>query len=326
MISVGTQTVLRQRRAHAALMIIVAASAVLTTLVSHPTAPLAYERTKTCGTFGSPSCEPGQTPKPLAWPMRDLTYTIQRDSSLQFPAGSGSDNSTPFPPNLESLLTDSFKTWEDPADCSELSFNFEGYTSKDIAANRGGVSNNTNVLVWRSSGWEEESSILALTYASFTSDGRIVDGDIEVNAEDFNFDDLASPQPNGGTADVRNTMVHEAGHFIGLAHSEELEATMYRSATVGETKKRNLHPDDIAGLCAAYPPCASNPDAAGCGQDTCASNPDAPGCGQDNDRDGGCGGCRSLGNPENLPGSALLTALTLLAVSCLRRLRWRNGA
>lgn len=310
MIPAGTEPFRPNRAARTTLMMVVAAAAILTTLVANPNAPAAYERTKTCGTFGSPACDPGQTPKPLNWPMRELTYTIKQNAALEFPAGSGSDSSTPFPPNLESLITDSFKTWESPMDCSQLTFDFEGYTSKDIAANRGGVSNNTNVVVWRDSNWEEQSNILALTYASFTSDGRIVDGDIEVNAEDFNFDELASPQPNGGTADVRNTMVHEAGHFIGLAHSEDIEATMYRSATPGETNKRTLHPDDIAGLCAAYPPCASNPDAAGCEQDD----------------DRGCGGCRSLGNPDHLPGSALLAALTLLAVSCLRRLRWRTGA
>jgi MYXO-CTERM domain-containing protein len=53
--------------------------------------------------------------------------------------------------------------------------------------------------------------------------------------------------------DLQNTATHEAGHFLGLSHSPEPDATMYASAPIGETAKRTLADDDVAGLCELYP-------------------------------------------------------------------------
>ena len=54
--------------------------------------------------------------------------------------------------------------------------------------------------------------------------------------------------------DLENVFAHELGHYLGLAHSTEAEATMFASAVAGETLKRDLAADDVEGLCAAYPP------------------------------------------------------------------------
>jgi len=53
--------------------------------------------------------------------------------------------------------------------------------------------------------------------------------------------------------DLENVMTHELGHYLGLAHSTVLDATMFASAEAGETIKRDLDPDDIEGLCTIYP-------------------------------------------------------------------------
>jgi hypothetical protein len=79
--------------------------------------------------------------------------------------------------------------------------------------------------------------------------------------------------------DLQNTVTHEAGHFVGLAHPCDdagtpscdaplppwesvpyAERTMYPSTTLGETTKRSLSEDDVAGVRAAYP------GPSGCGQ------------------------------------------------------------
>jgi MYXO-CTERM domain-containing protein len=52
---------------------------------------------------------------------------------------------------------------------------------------------------------------------------------------------------------VRNTVTHEVGHFLGLDHTPIEAATMFATAPRGETAKRDLHQDDIDGLCAIYP-------------------------------------------------------------------------
>ncbi len=138
-----------------------------------------------------------------------------------------------------------------------------------------------------------DRNIVALTTVIHDPDtGRIYDADIEVNGWDGQGagDPITPPSPGiprqhgwwftcGDPAglpacatygerdcafiDLQNTMTHEAGHFLGLAHpcegarctvQPELRPyTMYPSTGPGETEKRTLHADDVAGLCAIYP-------------------------------------------------------------------------
>jgi MYXO-CTERM domain-containing protein len=131
--------------------------------------------------------------------------------------------------------------------------------------------------------------IVALTSALYDpATGRIVNADIEVNGWDggagtvaagttgpahgwyFTCDKQAGwPQcTTYGQADcfyidLQNTLTHEAGHFLGLAHPcetnqgnctpEMAATTMYPATTPGDLEKRSLSPDDIAGVCDVYP-------------------------------------------------------------------------
>ncbi len=52
--------------------------------------------------------------------------------------------------------------------------------------------------------------------------------------------------------DLANTATHEIGHFLGLAHSQNMSATMYASQPAGETSKRSLHLDDYNAILALY--------------------------------------------------------------------------
>lgn len=52
--------------------------------------------------------------------------------------------------------------------------------------------------------------------------------------------------------DFDTAMLHEAGHFLGLAHSETPDASMFASYTVG-TSRAKLDDDDLRGVCAVYP-------------------------------------------------------------------------
>jgi hypothetical protein len=120
-------------------------------------------------------------------------------------------------------------------------------------------------------GW----NIVALTSVLYDPEtGRILDADIELNGWDgaggalpasgpqhgwyFTCGDAAtSPCTSYGQGDcrfmdLRNTVTHEVGHFIGLNHAAA-GTTMFAQTNAGETSKRTLSPDDVAGVCAIYP-------------------------------------------------------------------------
>lgn len=64
----------------------------------------------------------------------------------------------------------------------------------------------------------------------------------------FNFVDGSAPDG----IDLLSVITHEAGHAIGMGHTDCADETMFRWITYGETKKRDLHAGDIAGLNALY--------------------------------------------------------------------------
>jgi hypothetical protein len=87
------------------------------------------------------------------------------------------------------------------------------------------------------------------------STGEILDVDMEINERQGPFGICpAEGCPEMETVDLENVVTHELGHYFGLAHSADPEATMYASAVAGETLKRDLSEDDIAGICEIYPP------------------------------------------------------------------------
>jgi MYXO-CTERM domain-containing protein len=128
-------------------------------------------------------------------------------------------------------------------------------------------------------------NLVALTSVLYEPDtGRIIDADIEIVGWDGVDDGRALPtsppqhgwyftcgedtticQSYGEGAcrfmDLQNTVTHEAGHFIGLAHAPDPAATMFATTRAFELDKRSLSADDIAGVCAIYPP----EDSGGCG-------------------------------------------------------------
>ena len=114
--------------------------------------------------------------------------------------------------------------------------------------------------------WQHGGVVIAITTTtSNRNTGEITDSDIEINdspAPDgtkFIFTAVDSPvctapnQTGCVRMDIQNTVTHEAGHSIGLDHTDDPTATMYATAPEGETSKRQLHPDDIRAVCAIYP-------------------------------------------------------------------------
>jgi Matrixin len=96
----------------------------------------------------------------------------------------------------------------------------------------------------------------ALGYTSSIFDksknvGLVFDSDVELNVDRIKDEMFFT----GRVRDVVLTVVtHEAGHFLGLAHSQHDDAVMAASYNNQELLGRGLTQDDIDGICSIYPP------------------------------------------------------------------------
>jgi len=110
--------------------------------------------------------------------------------------------------------------------------------------------------------WDHGAGALAITTTSYSPDsGKIFDADVEFNTPNFTFTTVDSPpcvRPDFNqtcvASDVQNTLTHEAGHMVGLAHDPNPDSTMYASADPGELKKRTLDQGTASFVCDVYPP------------------------------------------------------------------------
>ena len=100
----------------------------------------------------------------------------------------------------------------------------------------------------------DPAAVAVTTVFALPDTGEIVDADIELNAVDNRWGDLVRDGLAAGAhADVQNVITHELGHLIGLDHSPVVDATMFARGAPGETSKRHLAEDDVAGVCDVYP-------------------------------------------------------------------------
>lgn len=223
------------------------AATTLATLALHATPVLAYNQTQSCTDSGIFACKNGETALGVRWPKRTITYRLnERGSSDINPQG-------PINEALRQAVRESFAPWNNQT-CSDLTM-IEGATTQeeDVGFKCDiGEENNLNLVVWREDWPYNSNMIYALTSVTFNSKtGIIYDADIEFNNEAFTL--TTTDDPAQVQVDIRNTLTHEVGHFIGLDHVDMLDATMYGMAPIGELQKRDLSQDDIDGLCAIYP-------------------------------------------------------------------------
>ena len=132
---------------------------------------------------------------------------------------------------------------------------------------------NQNVIVFRDAVWNhrDPDNVLALTTVSFDkTNGEIRGADLEFNSQNIRMvcpqpqntgvekDEIscfdAPPPPGNEAYDFASIATHEIGHFLGMAHSNNPQATMAPQYSGGKYTLRTLTADDIAGICSGYPP------------------------------------------------------------------------
>ena len=165
----------------------------------------------------------------------------------------------------------SFNTWQGVGNAT-ISFQYAGTTGTREPAFDG---ENNIIMGNKITG----NDVVGQSYIYYTVDtGEILDVDIVLNSG-YAWSTDGSP----GKMDVQNTATHEIGHLCGLDDlyaNEDREKTMYGYIDYGETKKRTLDPDDMAGLAAIYPQGSDSDDSggggSGCGT-VSPTNPPGPG-------------------------------------------------
>jgi hypothetical protein len=185
--------------------------------------------------------------RPIFWPRSCVSFSLNMAASSQVDLATATQ-----------YAHEAFATWNavrcgsegtpaaiqaqdafGPVDCGHVEYNPTG--------------SNANVILFRDGEWPYEGAgnTLALTTVTYDSKtGEIFDADMEINGT-LRF---STPGVKGGVDDhdLLSIMTHEAGHFLGLAHSRQSDAIMQISLPPGVVRT-TLSDDDIAGLCAIYP-------------------------------------------------------------------------
>lgn len=194
--------------------------------------------------------QPDDCGKPLVWRQPCVGFNVVSKASKQIDYA-----------DAEIALTLAFAAWT-RTPCEGGTPSIEVYPLGEVACasiEYNQHAGNTNALIFQDQYWPHETDsglgtadTLALTTVTYDVDkGEIYDADIEVNTANNRFSLSDVPEPDD--VDLQAVLTHEAGHFLGLAHSAELFSTMFPDYTRGTTTIRELAPDDQLAICAAYP-------------------------------------------------------------------------
>lgn len=298
---------------------------------------LAWCRTTTTQGFVPTTEQPcDDTGRPLYWSTRCVGFSVQRDASKWI------DLTT-----TRAVAQKSFDAWKnascpaDPVACTgafdqghpSIEVKDLGPVSCDCVEYNGKVGN-ANTIMFRDAAWTEcdgspkpdADTTLALTTVTFnTETGEIYDADMEVNTAN---NPITTAEPPGRVLyDFQSILTHEAGHFLGLAHTnlpqpkdKTQTPTMFARYEQREVYMRDLANDDICAICAAYPPNRSAP----C--DTTPRRGLALECGggdPETTTKSGCG-CTILGGSPTGADAVLVAAACALSVGVVARRRQRR--
>lgn len=247
---------------------------------------------------------------PLEWKSQCLSYSVV-DRERDMPVF---DDPEVF--DVRDAIDSSFATWAE-VECDngplpiQLRQTVPLSKCDDPQHHSGGLNANSIAFVedWNDRGLPEDAYGVTLVWHD-PKTGEIVDADMQLNETAGTFD-FCESSCSGDGVDLQNVVTHEVGHFLGLGHSDEVNASMYGESTRGEIRKGFLNDDDVEGICAIY----GGRDAASCKQsDFAPRNGWTPKCGN---TDEGCSVSRVGSGGSQLAAGFMLLGLLL----ALRRRR-----
>ncbi len=201
------------------------------------------------------TCDEADGEKLLAWRRSCMSYYLHQDGARDLERA-----------EVEAALQRSFDSWN-AVDCgggrmaaprTRLGTEPTQMSTPEFVPGGGNANSIAFVDDWSARG--NASSAYALTTTWFsTRTGEIFDADMEINQQNWQWTICPDAGCADGRVDLENTITHEAGHFLGLAHTGggsgtgDDQSTMWACAPAGEVLKRDLSTDDIEGICAIYP-------------------------------------------------------------------------
>jgi hypothetical protein len=120
------------------------------------------------------------------------------------------------------------------------------------------TSDNTNVVFWAKTstlvngGLDNISGVTGVTFSDFFSDGTLAESDIVLNGVDFSWSTDFNATVTSSYF-VEAVLLHEIGHFCGLAHSPMGGATMFTRGGPGVNTQAGLSQDEVNAVHALYP-------------------------------------------------------------------------
>jgi hypothetical protein len=190
----------------------------------------------------------------LYWRNWCVGYDLQRSGSQYFSMA-----------QVRTAAEQAFQTWE-TAQCPDMVVGGVDMGSgppaifvselEPVSCDEAPSQEHNNPILFRDTGWPYTDTQNALGYTTLTVDlvtGEILGAAIEINTSPGHTIVATSPPP-AGAYDLPSILTHEAGHFLGLAHSETHDAVMFALYQPGST---TLQSDDVQGICSIYLPSGS---------------------------------------------------------------------
>lgn len=217
-----------------------------------------FDANETCDTNPVTLCKSGGVK--AHWGSACISYAVQSDGSL------AQDIS---PEELRAVLDEGFQAWT-RADCAsarvagatrgsspEFTATYRGKAACEaVEYNCGAADANANIVMFRDGSSDLSAYTIALsTIVANLRTGEILDVDIEINSQDFDFY-LDPSQARPDRQNLKLVLNHELGHMLGLSHSQEPGALM-RAAYDATSPLPSA--DDIAGMCSVFPPAQLDP-------------------------------------------------------------------
>lgn len=191
----------------------------------------------------------------VTWQSECASYAITQGGSPQRGISSA---------QLSEAVDRAFQRWTS-VNCglSSPSIRFENFGAAECAAVEvnsihGGP--NANLWMFRDETWPHtepsgsgssvNSAALALTTVTFNwMTSEMLDADVEINSAEAQF----TTGDHNIFIDLDAIVTHEAGHFLGLDHTNDTTATMAPGYVPHTVDQRTLALDDERGVCASYP-------------------------------------------------------------------------